>query len=63
MSVIDKLTGRIKQLVGKASKDPSLRREGALEERKGEVKEELHEHERAAERRAEEIAEHERREQ
>jgi uncharacterized protein YjbJ (UPF0337 family) len=41
MSLIDKLTGRFKKAAGDLAGDPSLRREGSKEERKGEKKEEL----------------------
>jgi uncharacterized protein YjbJ (UPF0337 family) len=61
MSIIDKVTGKIKQAVGDVTKDPKTRREGIEEERKGEKKEELHEAEKRAERRAEEVADLERR--
>jgi uncharacterized protein YjbJ (UPF0337 family) len=47
MSLLDKVTGRIKQAVGDLKGDSSLKREGTLEERKGEEKEKL---ERAEER-------------
>jgi uncharacterized protein YjbJ (UPF0337 family) len=41
MSIIDKITGRAKKAAGDVADDPSLRREGAREERKGEAKEQL----------------------
>jgi uncharacterized protein YjbJ (UPF0337 family) len=41
MSIIDKLTGRAKKAAGDLADDPSLRREGSREERKGEEKENL----------------------
>jgi len=41
MSIIDKLTGRAKKAAGDLADDPSLRRQGAREERKGEAKEQL----------------------
>ena len=41
MSITDKVTGRVKQAVGDLKDDPSLRREGRDEQRKGEKKEEL----------------------
>ena len=48
MSILDKLTGRFKKAAGDLADDPSLRREGRQEERKGEAKDELAEaHERA----------------
>jgi uncharacterized protein YjbJ (UPF0337 family) len=41
MGILDKITGRAKQAAGDLADDPSLRREGKHEERKGEKKEEL----------------------
>ena len=41
MSIMDKLTGKAKRAVGSAIDDPSLRREGRIEERKGQKKDEL----------------------
>jgi uncharacterized protein YjbJ (UPF0337 family) len=41
MSIIDKITGRAKKAAGDLADDPSLRREGTQEERKGEKKEDL----------------------
>ena len=38
MGLIDKLTGRTKKAAGDLADDPSLRREGRKEERKGEEK-------------------------
>jgi uncharacterized protein YjbJ (UPF0337 family) len=56
MGITDKVTGKVKKAAGDLTDNPSLRREGRLEERKGEAKEELvREQERAA-RKAEEIA-------
>ena len=40
MSIVDKITGRIKKATGDLTDDPSMRREGRREERKGEAKEE-----------------------
>ena len=56
MSLTDKVTGRVKKAAGDLADDASLRREGRDEERKGEAKEDLdraHEH---ADRKAEEVA-------
>ena len=56
MGITDKITGRVKKAAGDLMDDPSTRREGAREERKGEAKEDLdraHEH---ADRKAEEVA-------
>jgi uncharacterized protein YjbJ (UPF0337 family) len=56
MSIIDKLTGRLKKATGDLADDPDLRREGRKEERKGEAKEELAEAHEKADRKAEEVA-------
>lgn len=61
MSVIDKFIGRFKKAAGDIADDPELRRQGALDERKGEAKEELRESEREVERKATEVADLERR--
>jgi uncharacterized protein YjbJ (UPF0337 family) len=60
MSLIDKLTGRVKKAAGDITGDARLRREGSKEERKGEKKEELGEAQRHADRKAEEVADLER---
>jgi uncharacterized protein YjbJ (UPF0337 family) len=56
MSLIDKITGRTKKAVGDLAGDPSLRREGSREERKGEAKEELVREQERTETKAEEVA-------
>ena len=56
MSITDKITGRIKKAAGDLADDPSLRREGRQEERKGEAKEELADAHRQADAKAEEVA-------
>ena len=56
MSLTDKITGRIKKAAGDLTDDASLRREGRQEERKGEAKEELAEAHEKADRKAEEVA-------
>ena len=61
MSFIDKIRGRFKKAAGDLADDPSLRREGAQEERKGEAKEELRQAQDEAAAKAQEVAEHERR--
>jgi uncharacterized protein YjbJ (UPF0337 family) len=43
MGILDKIRGRAKQAAGDVTGDPSLRREGLAEERKGEAKDELDE--------------------
>lgn len=60
MSLIDKVMGRLKQAAGDIANDPKLRREGVLDERKGEAKEELHDSQREAEQKAAEVADLER---
>jgi uncharacterized protein YjbJ (UPF0337 family) len=61
MSIIDKITGRTKKAAGDLADDSKLRREGAREERKGEAKEELADAHAEADRKAEEVANLERR--
>ena len=56
MSIFDKLTGRAKKAAGDLADDPSLRREGRQEERKGEAKDELARTEEQADAKAEEVA-------
>jgi uncharacterized protein YjbJ (UPF0337 family) len=56
MSLIDKITGRTKKAAGDLADDASLRREGRQEERKGEAKDELAESQDRADRKAEEVA-------
>ncbi|MEX2195070.1 MAG: CsbD family protein [Thermoleophilaceae bacterium] len=41
MGLLDKITGRAKKAAGDLADDPSLRREGRQEERKGEAKDDL----------------------
>jgi uncharacterized protein YjbJ (UPF0337 family) len=56
MGIVDKLTGRVKQAAGDLADDASLRREGRQEERKGDAKEELGNAQEKADRKAEEVA-------
>ena len=56
MGITDKITGRVKKAAGDLADDPSLRREGAKEERKGEAKDELAATHEKADRKAEEVA-------
>ena len=56
MSLIDKIMGRTKKTVGEVADDPSLRREGSQEERKGEAKDELARDQERADRKADEVA-------
>ena len=56
MSILDKISGRFKKAAGDLADDPSLRRQGAREERKGEAKEELARDQERADRKADEVA-------
>ncbi len=56
MSLMDKILGRTKKTVGEVADDPSMRREGAREERKGEAKDELSQEQARADSKAEEVA-------
>jgi uncharacterized protein YjbJ (UPF0337 family) len=60
MGITDKITGRVKKAAGDLADDPSLRREGRNEERKGEAKEELAATHEKADAKAEEVADLER---
>jgi uncharacterized protein YjbJ (UPF0337 family) len=60
MSMLDKLTGRVKKAAGDLTGDGGLRREGRREERKGEAKEELDRAQDRAAAKAEEVADLER---
>jgi uncharacterized protein YjbJ (UPF0337 family) len=61
VSLLDRILGRTKKTIGEVADDPALRREGAREERKGEAKEELAHAQERADRKAEEVANLERR--
>ena len=56
MGITDKVTGRIKKAAGDLADDPSLKREGQREERKGEAKDELARDQERADRKADEVA-------
>jgi uncharacterized protein YjbJ (UPF0337 family) len=56
MGITDKITGRVKKAAGDLTDDASLRQEGRREERKGEAKEELAEAHEKTDRKAEEVA-------
>jgi uncharacterized protein YjbJ (UPF0337 family) len=56
MGILDKITGRAKKAAGDLADDPSLRRQGRREERKGEAKEELSAKQDEAAGKAEEVA-------
>ena len=61
VGILDKLTGRAKKAAGDLADDASLRREGRREEEKGEKKEQLDRAQDQADRKAEEVADLERR--
>jgi uncharacterized protein YjbJ (UPF0337 family) len=56
VGITDKVTGRVKKAAGDLTDDASLRREGRQEERKGEAKDELAQEQERADRKAEEVA-------
>jgi uncharacterized protein YjbJ (UPF0337 family) len=56
MGLLDKITGRAKKAAGDLADDPSLRRQGRQEERKGEAKQELSRDKERADAKAEEVA-------
>lgn len=56
MSLTDKVTGRVKKAAGDLTGDASLKREGSKEERKGQAKDELARDQERADRKAEEVA-------
>ena len=61
MGITDKVTGRVKKAAGDLTDDASLRRQGRDEERKGEAKEDLARTQEAADAKADEVANLERR--
>jgi uncharacterized protein YjbJ (UPF0337 family) len=56
MGLTDKVTGKAKQAAGDITGDKSLHREGRQEERKGDAKDELARDKEKADRKAEEVA-------
>jgi uncharacterized protein YjbJ (UPF0337 family) len=56
MGILDKITGRSKKAAGDLADDPSLRRQGRQEERKGEAKDELSRAQEKADAKADEVA-------
>lgn len=60
MGLMDKITGRAKKAAGDLAGDPSLRREGRQEERKGEAKEDLADAQERVEDKAQDVADMER---
>lgn len=61
MGLMDKIAGRVKKTAGEMTDDDKVRREGALQERKGEAEDELTSQQEEANRKAEEVADLERR--
>jgi uncharacterized protein YjbJ (UPF0337 family) len=55
-AIMDKITGRFKKAAGDLVDDASMRRQGRREERKGEAKDELGDAQDKAARKAEEVA-------
>jgi uncharacterized protein YjbJ (UPF0337 family) len=60
MSLTDKISGRLKKAAGDLTDNASLRQSGRREERKGEAQDELAEAHEKADRKAEEVADLER---
>jgi uncharacterized protein YjbJ (UPF0337 family) len=56
MGLTDKISGRVKQAVGDLTDDDKLHRQGRREERKDEAKEELADANEKQQRKAEEVA-------
>jgi uncharacterized protein YjbJ (UPF0337 family) len=56
MGITDKITGRVKKAAGDLADDPKLRRQGRQEERKGQAQDELAEEREKVDRKAEEVA-------
>jgi len=61
MGITDKITGRAKQAIGDLTDDADTRRQGKLEERKADAKDEAARAEERAERKDAEVADLERR--
>jgi uncharacterized protein YjbJ (UPF0337 family) len=60
MGILDKIMGRTKKAAGDIVDDPSLRRQGRQEERKGEAKDELSSAHEKTDQKAQEVADLER---
>jgi uncharacterized protein YjbJ (UPF0337 family) len=56
MGLTDKVSGKLKQAAGDVADDSSLHREGKQEQRKGEAKDELARDQERADRKADEVA-------
>lgn len=61
MGILDKITGRAKKAAGDVTGDEALRSQGRREERKGEAKEELADAQERSDRKADDVADLERR--
>jgi uncharacterized protein YjbJ (UPF0337 family) len=61
MGMTDKISGRLKQAAGDLADDAELKREGVKEERKGEARDELDRAHEEVERKAQRVADLERR--
>jgi uncharacterized protein YjbJ (UPF0337 family) len=61
VSILDKISGRVKKAAGDLADDPGIRRQGRQEERKGEAKEEATDAQRRAEEKSREVDDLERR--
>jgi uncharacterized protein YjbJ (UPF0337 family) len=60
MGLTDKVSGKLKQAAGDLAGDSDLRRQGRQEERKGDAKDELARDQEKTERKAQEVADLER---
>ena len=61
MGITDKISGRAKQAVGDLTDDADTRRQGKMEERKADAKDELAREQERADAKADEVADLERR--
>jgi hypothetical protein len=61
VSLIDKVIGRLRQAAGDVKNDPGRRRDGVVDERRGEARDELRESGQDVERKAAKIVDLERR--
>jgi uncharacterized protein YjbJ (UPF0337 family) len=61
MSLRDKISGRVKKAAGELTDDPSLKQQGRKDERKAQAKEDLSRSQDDAARKAQEVADLERR--
>jgi uncharacterized protein YjbJ (UPF0337 family) len=61
MGITDKISGKVKQAAGDLTGDASTRRDGVMEERKADAKDEMARAEEHADRKADEVADLERR--